>query len=554
MALDNGPVDYRQLQGPEQLMSAASVPTSGRASEAEQLSQSLKQFEQSSGELASKAEAQAGSIAGAAAGATGNPNYKTGLLRLSAYSSAYNNAATGAYAMESEVHAEDLAAKLRVQANNDPTMFAQTYAAARDATVKNAPPMAQAMLTEVYNRHLAAGVAALSGSQAEEIKNTQKQIYDRDVDRSVSRVAILQGSANPQDQLQALDEHTKLIMKIDGGVNSGLYSHAEGEAMKVNATREITKQVFDTQVDRELGKMADGSGNAGDVVNLVENFRRAHEENLANPNEPAVFSETEFNQLYGLAKQKIMQQKLLDMYTKNGQKTAQQLLWEKSDAQYTALALAGHTNVTEISRAVAHGDLEPEKGRAIAGMLTRGQDVPKNDEGLYQAMHNPNRFDWSPQDIDKLPIDGQQKIKLSASITSERDQWESHPAIKDADRHIDAELKTPPGSFDTMSNDQKTAYIKAHDDFRKALSSVPIDQRDAKAGQVAQNVIYQRQAANADAEAAQWQSSLANAESKYGPGGSSPDPAKLAKQQAFVQQKVKALQAAAAQYRAGITK
>ena len=63
MALDNGPVDYRQLQGPEQLMSAASVPTSGRASEAEELSQSLKQFSSSAGQLADKAESQAGAIA-----------------------------------------------------------------------------------------------------------------------------------------------------------------------------------------------------------------------------------------------------------------------------------------------------------------------------------------------------------------------------------------------------------------------------------------------------------------------------------------------------------
>ena len=554
MALDNGPVDYRQLQGPEQLMSAASVPTSGRASEAEELSQSLKQFSSSAGQLADKAESQAGAIAGAAMGATGNPNYKTGLTRLSAYSTAYNNAATGAYAMESEVHAEDLAAKLRVQANNDPATFAQTYAAARDATVKEAPPMAQAMLTEVYNRHLAAGVAALSGSQAEEIKNTQKQIYDKDVDRSVSRVAILQGSANPQDQLQALDEHTKLVMKIDGGVNSGLYSHAEGEAMKVNATREITKQVFDTQVDRELGKMADGSGQAGDVVNLVENFRRAHEENLANPDEPPVFSETEFNSLYGLAKQKIMQQKLLDMYTKNGQKTAQQLLWEQNDAQYTALAAVGHTDVTQVSRAIAHGDLEPEKGRAILGMLTKGQDAPPNKEQLFLAMHNPNRFDWSPQDIDKLPINSQQKIELSKSIANEQNTWESHPAIKDADRHIDAELKMPAGGFDAMSGEEKTAYIKAHDDFRKQLSALPVDQRDAQAPRVANNVIYARQATTADAEVAMWKRGLATATNTYGPSGTSPDPVKFARQQAFNQAKIKAAQDAATQARAGITK
>ena len=324
--------------------------------------------------------------------------------------------------------------------------------------------------------------------------------------------------------------------------------------MKVNATREITKQVFDTQVDRELGKMADGSGQAGDVVNLVENFRRAHEENLANPDEPPVFSETEFNSLYGLAKQKIMQQKLLDMYTKNGQKTAQQLLWEQNDAQYTALAAVGHTDVTQVSRAIAHGDLEPEKGRAILGMLTKGQDAPPNKEQLFLAMHNPNRFDWSPQDIDKLPINSQQKIELSKSIANEQNTWESHPAIKDADRHIDAELKMPAGGFDAMSGEEKTAYIKAHDDFRKQLSALPVDQRDAQAPRVAQNVVLTRQAMQHDAEVSQWQRGLVSATNNYGPSGTSPDPVKFAKVQAGIQGKIKASQEAAAAARAGITK
>ena len=83
---------------------------------------------------------------------------------------------------------------------------------------------------------------------------------------------------------------------------------------------------------------------------------------------------------------------------------------------------------------------------------------------------------------------------------------------------------------------------------------LPVDQRDAQAPRVAQNVVLTRQAMQHDAEVSQWQRGLVSATNTYGPSGTSPDPVKFAKVQAGIQAKIKASQEAAAAARAGITK
>ena len=287
-----GAPDYRQLQNPAQVRT--DLPSSGAAERAAELGRVFKEFSSEAINVSNTLGTQAGAIAGAAAGATGHPQYRQGLERFSAYSQAFNNAATGAYAIQAEAAADDAASRLRVEANNDPATFAATFSARRDAVVKQAPPQAQAMLTELYNKRLANGLAAISGDRATEIRNTQRNIYDEGVQRQTSRVAILQGSPNPQDQLAAEDEHAKLSALIEGGVASGLYSKAEAEAMHVNSMRAITAQVFQTQFDRELN----GPDGALGAVKLLDNFQSAHLTNLADKNAVPILSEPEYQKLY----------------------------------------------------------------------------------------------------------------------------------------------------------------------------------------------------------------------------------------------------------------
>ena len=561
MPLDNGPVDYRQLQNPVMPLTPDQLPSSGRAQEAEALAGLFRNFSKTTNDIGEQVQQVTGKRAGAAAGASGTPSLKTGVAQFTAFGQAYNNAATGAFLTESEIHAEDTAAKLRVQANNDPAAFAKMYGAASDAAVKEAPAQVQGAMRDLYNKHMAAGVSALSGEQAFQIQQTQKAVYDEGTERGISRVAILQGSPNAADQAAGVDEHAKLIARIQGGVAAGLYSPAEADAKLINSTREITAQVFSTNVDRSISDMAAGKGSEG-VVDLLENFRKAHEQNLADPSQPPVLSEDEYQKLMQGAKQKLQQENIIEAYSRKDSKTAEQLKFENGDRTITVAMStpdASPTILRQMVQDMVHTeDLKPEVGRAVLNSLQRGQDAPPNKRGLFDALNNPNRFDWKASDIAHLIDTGQvnaaQAIELTQKVETQRQGWEGHAAIKDAHAMLNAKLKLPSGiALETASDEQKKAASDASVEFTKQMNAIPVDKRDGEAPRVSNNVALEIQAKNTEALAAAARNSLGWLSKNYGHGGVNyQSDADYAVRMEKAQQRAKDLQAQADQIRKGI--
>ncbi len=507
--------DYRQLQAPVGV--DTSLPDNGATARAAALGGAFKEFEGLSNDVYTKLETHAGALAGAASGATGSPDYKQGLTRFTAYSQAFNNAATGAYAVQAEAQADDSAARLRVQANNDPGTFSTTYTAVRDAVLKNAPAQAVPMLTELYNKRLAAGMAAISGDQAQQIQQTQRATYDEGVSRLTSRVALLQGSENPQDQLQAQDEHAKLSALIDGGVNSGLYSKAEGQAMQIGAMRTVTAQVFQTQVDRELARPD------GDVVTLLDNFRKAHMANLADTTSTPVLSEPEYQKLMQDATTKITEQNKLIAMNKREGKSAEQLKYEAGDVQYTSLLFQGKLTHQLLDIAVRGGDLKPETARSLAQDLMHG-DTPTDKMALYRAFNDPNRLDWSSDDVAKMPnISGADKLKLMENITKARDNWEGTQSVKDAKGSISAALKIPPGTpTASLSDTQRRALTDANQDFISRMNALDPAKRNSSAASVAQDVVKAQAQKQAAADAQNYQTGRQTFITQHGPSSERP--------------------------------
>jgi hypothetical protein len=485
--------DYRQLQSPEQVNT--DLPNNGAAARAAALGSLFKEFEGVSADVLNKAQTQAGALAGAASGNTGHPDYKAGLARFTAYGQAFNNAATGAYAVEAEAQADDAAARLRVQANNNPATFNATYSAVRDAVLKNAPPMAVPMLTELYNKKLAAGLAAISGDQAAQQQQLQRQTYDEGVQRQTSRVANLQGSDNPNDQAAAADEHVKLSLLIDGGVNAGLYSPAEAQAMHVNAMRQVTGQVFSTQVDRELARPD------GDVVSLVNNFRAAHEKNLADTNSPPILSEPEFQKLMGDATTKIREWNLTIAMNKRGDKTAEQMRFEAGDVQYTHLFLTHQLTESGIDEGLRNGDLKPETARTLRSQMLGGDTQVKSDPRALLKLHtDPSFLSMDNNDIINTPgINATDQLKAIQERDRRNGSWEGTQAAKQGRGAIDAALKIPPGTNSAgLSDAQKTARAEAQQEYITLMNATDPAHRDSSAASVAQTVIkhaHQREAA-----------------------------------------------------------
>ena len=506
--------DYRQIQGPEQVRT--DLPDNEAATRAAALAGLFKEFEGVSGNVYQQATTQAGALAGAAAGATGHPQYKQGFARLTAYGRAFNNAATGAYAVQAEAQADDAAARLRVQANNNPETFRATYTAVRDGVLKAAPADAVPMLTELYNKRLAAGLAAIAGDQAAQQQQLQRQTYDEGVARLTSRVAILQGSENPHDQLEAMDEHTKLSLLIAGGVKAGLYSEAEAQAMNINAMRTITAQVFQTQVDRELSKPD------GDVIGLLERFRDAHQKNLSNPNEPPVLSEPEFQKLMGDATTKIREQNLLIAMNKREGKTAEQLRFEEGDKLYTSMLLQGRLSERALDAAVRSNDLKPERATALRGLMNQG-DIAKSDpRALYAAHSDPNFLDNTAESIAALDhINFTDKLKLLEEVTRRNASWEGTQAVKQAKGTISAALKIPPGTpVMSLSDEQRRALVDSTQEFIGLMNATDPAKRDGSAASIAQVVIKHAQQREATADAISYTNAKQRFIQTYGPGGS----------------------------------
>lgn len=518
--------DYRQLQNPESVRT--DLPSSGAAERAAALANTFKEFGGIASEFGSKIYAQQGAIAGAAAGATGHPDYKEGLNRFSAYNQAFNNAATGAYAVQAEAQADDSAARLRVQANNDPATFATTYAAVRDAVLKTAPAQAVPMLTELYNKRLAAGLAAISGDQATEIRNTQRDTYNVGVQKQLTRVATLQGSDNPHDQLAAQDEQVKLSLLIDGGKNAGLYSAAEAEAMHISSARQITAQVFETQFNAVLSgdrKAADGNTGALGAVNLLDGFQKAHIANSMNPDEPTILSEPEYQKLYADGVTKLREYNLGIAAVKRDGKTAEEMKFEAGDNQYTSLFLQGKLTDRALDIAVRSGDLKPERATSLHQLMLNGPQAAKSDPNALFRLHtDPNFLDMTADDIAKYPgvnpIDG---LKAVEEIDRRKNSWEGTQAAKQGKGSILAALKIPSGTpMAALSEEQRKAATDATQDYIARMNALEPAKRDGSALSVAQDVIKSENQKQAAAELQQWQYGRAAVLSAHGPGSDEP--------------------------------
>lgn len=520
MGSAGGP-DYRSIQAPEQVNT--NLPDSGAGARAAALGSLFKEFEGVSGDYFNKAQTQAGALAGAASGATGRPDYKQGLARFTAYSTAFNNAATGAYSVEAEAQADDAAARLRQQANNNPATFQATFTAVRDGVLKNAPAMAVPMLTELYNKHLANGLAAISGDQAKEQQLTQRASYDEGIQRQTSRVANLQGSDNPTDQAAAADEHVKLSLLIQGGVNAGLYSEAEGKAMQISSMRQVTAQVFQTQVDRELARPD------GDVVTLLDNFRQAHEKNSSNTNEPQILSEPEYQKLMADATTKIREQNMLVAMNKREGKTAEQLKFEAGDLTATSQLLQGKLTERALDAALRNGDLKPERATSLRSLLLQGDQQIKSDPNALLKLHtDPNFLSMTVADVSGLPggpngINPTDKLKAIEEITRRNGSWEGSQAVKQAKGTISAALKIPPGTNTAgLSDEQKRALADSTQEFITLMNGVDPAKREGSAQSVAHTVIQHAQMREATADVDAYTRGKQSFIQRHGPTSESP--------------------------------
>lgn len=493
-------IDYRQLQAPSVL--DTSVPDNGGAQAAQSLARAFKDFSDTSLDATSAIRSDQGQREGAAAGGSGDPQFRQGLQKFTAYGQAYNNAALRSYAIESEAHADDLASRLQVESANNPQTFATTYAAARDAAIKAAPVEAQNTLRDMYNTRLATGVQNVSRAQAVEINQKQKQDLQEGIARQTDRVANL--SANG-DFNGADEERVRLRMLIDGARNTNTISPAEAAALSVNADRSITTQTVQAQFDRVL------QDPHGDPVQFLSDF-----DNLTadHPEIPPEEKHKITGYLYG----QLRQHNELIALDKNKEREEERLRFEAGNQQATVMLLKGTLTVNTLAKMTAAGQLDANRALTLDDALKSRRDAPEKSDPRTLFAVKTNLLSYERNDIAATPgLSWTDKATLTEEYDKRSSTWEGLQSVKEGRAMIDRQLHILPGTpVAGMTEEKLTQRQRAQTELYNRLNALPPDQRESQAISVAQQVINTQIVSNTANKLASLQSAYASFKKQYG--------------------------------------
>lgn len=480
--------DYRSVQAPSVLDGPNTLPDNGAATAAQTLASAFKTFGNDAYDAGAAVRTKQGDQAGSVAGSTGDPDFKSGLGAFTVYGQAYNNSATRSYAIQAEATAEDTANKLQTEANNDPGLFAHTYAAARDATVKAAPPQAQGIIANLYNTRLASGVAALAKGQADQIQQADRVNLSEGVARQTDRVAQLRAAGDPDSLQQADEEQVKLNLLIDGARNTNTISQTEQASMHMDSQRAIVMQTTEAQFAHVL------QDPNGDPVGYIEKFQKQNQEN------PALPPDEEHKITQNLFATLRQHNELESMGRRNG-KTEEQIRLEAGDRMYTGLLFSGQLTVQKLYEGVTSQNLKPETARALMGQLNSGDNQHSDPKTLFN--YKTDLLNHTPADIAANPnLSWADKSTLTNEFQDRSNGWEGTQNAKEAKARIDRALGIVPGTMmQTLTDAQKTQRQTALTQWYDKMSAVDPAQRETSAIPTAQSIIGNTFRVNAQTQA-----------------------------------------------------
>lgn len=506
-------VDYRRVQQPVDMLQPWRLPSNGSAEKASALAGLFKDFSGVTGQIAQKVQTKAGAIAGAAAGATGTPGYKEGLLQFNAYNTAYNNAATRSYLIQSEAHAESTVSTLQVNAAKDPALFTQTATAARDAALKETPEQAKAEVMDAWNRRIAQGTATISAQQASDVLTHNQGVLDQGIGLSVNKIAKLHAQAAAGDATawdQGADELAKMTAMINGAVNDHTISATDGAARLVLANKQIFSDTTRAMLQREL--QTNPNPLAG--IQFIQKFQKA---NADNP----TLSEAEEKKLTADMFTDLKEYNLMVHGTQYQVKTAEQQRYEEGDKLATSLYLRGKLTTTTLGNLVDSNDLKSERATSLSQLL-RQDPATRNPYARLKLQNDKNFPDMTDDEIIRTPgLSAEDAQKAIAERDKRNSSYEGTQEYKDGLKNIELSLKIPPGTPTSMlTDDQKRQQSDALLDYRQQMQAADPAQRHMLADSISKKVIAASQARIAAQELTALETARANFDKNYGPGTS----------------------------------
>lgn len=469
------PVTYRQLQAPVAV--DTTLLETGYSEAAASLTRALKEFEGIALQPAAQLRAEQGAREGAQAGASGNPQLREGLRALTAYGQAYNNAAMRSYAIKAEADAEDTAARLEVEAQNDPEKFAALFGAVRDETIKQAPPQARGVLSQIYAQRLGDGVARLTRARAIEQNNLARADVQEGITRAIDRIATLRASDDPNDGLRAELEQEKLTMLIDGAIASGTISEIEGVAAHKKSQRDITAQTVIARFRREL------TNPYGDPVGFIQKLKAA---NVSSEALPPDEEEKLVDHLLG----ELVEHNRLASLAEAESSAAVRARYEEGDREATALLLSGQLTTAKLREMVLQQRLDPGRATTLQNELQSGRGADIVDDPQEAFTVRTNLLSYSDEDIaNNHRLSYQTRADLLLKKRELEQTWRSTQAAKEGAERIDRALGILPG-FDSrwLPDEERRKRDIALTEWYDAVEALPPAERQGKVIEIANQI------------------------------------------------------------------
>jgi hypothetical protein len=482
---------YRDLQAPT-LLDTTPLDT-GNSQVAASLARVFKEFEGVALEPAAQLRAEQGRQQGEAAGRNGEPNFRTGLRSLTAYGAAYNNAALRSYAIQAEGDAAAQAARLEVDAQNDPERFLATFGAIRDETIKNAPPMARAALGEIYNRHLNAGVTRLQQAQAIELNKQARADVAEGIERAVENIANLYASTDPNDFALVEEEEAKLRLLLDGARGDRTITDVEWAALNDKTQRQIVAKTVVARFRQEL------ESPYGNPVDFIERVKKENIKSEAlSPSEEAELVDqliSELQQYNALHSAELRQDSAL-----------MKQRYEEGDREATAKLLAGELTVPQLRAMVQQQRLDPARATTLANMLESG-GVEVDDPQI--AFHTRvNLLRYTDDEIEGISaLTWKTRADLILQKREMEKTWKSTQTAREAESRIERALGILPGTqLSLLTDEQRDALDRAKTEWYDDVDRLPPAERELGAIPAAEEIIRRYELRNKNAEAQQWAS------------------------------------------------
>lgn len=465
---------YRDLQSP---IAIDTTPLeTGDSEAAAALARAFKTFEGIAAEHAGNLSANLGARRGAEAGVSGTPEFRAGIRATTAYGATYNNAAMRSYAIKAEADAEDTAARLEVESQNDPDKFAVLFTASRDESLKQAPREARGTLATIYARRLGDGVARLRAAQAKEQNELARGDLSEGLERGVDRAAQLYAAGDPVSYEYAVEEETKNQLMIDGAVNTGTISAAEGIALHKKAQRQLTAQTVSARFRKTL------ESSYGNPVNFIEKLRKENRVSEA-------LSPKEEEQLLDQLMGDLREHNALQAAGLAESNATLKARYEQGNRDATSELFTGTLTVGKLNEMVRQQRLDPDRATSLANELQSG-GVAADD--TKEAFHvRTNLLNFTEEEIEQNhKLSWKTRSELVLKRREEADGWKGTQAAREGEARIERALGIAPGVMrQALTIQEREQLDQAKTEWYSEIDKLPAAERQAAVITAAEDVV-----------------------------------------------------------------